>query len=103
MRFADENGFFELNPFPGCNQLVISNHALIYPDKRGQGLGKQQVETRIETATELGYDYLICTIKGSNEVQLRNVALAGYQILDHFFSTETGSMIFILGRKLERS
>jgi hypothetical protein len=39
MRYADERGtgFYELNPFPGCNQIVVSNHAFIYPAYRNGG------------------------------------------------------------------
>ena len=34
MRFANEYGYGELNNFPGCNQLTVSNHAFIYHKDR---------------------------------------------------------------------
>ena len=55
MRFANEFGFYELNPFPGSNQIVVSNHAFIYGPWRGQGKGIQQHKERLAKAKELGY------------------------------------------------
>ena len=66
MRFANEDGYCELNSFPGCNQIVVSNHAFIYPEKRGKGLGSKNHKLRVERAKFLGYDYFICTVKADN-------------------------------------
>jgi L-amino acid N-acyltransferase YncA len=102
MRFANENGYCELNPFPGNSQIVVSNHAFIYPDKRGKGLGRKNHQLRVERATFLGYDYLICTVKGDNEVELNILKKEGFKELDSFLNTNTGNINKIFGKQLKR-
>ena len=70
MRYGDEFGFFELNPFPGCNQIVVSNHAFIYPTYRGQGYGQMQHHDRLAQAMRLGYDAVLCTVDEKNVAEI---------------------------------
>ena len=65
MRFSDQYGFYELNPFPGSNQVVVSNHAFIFPKFRGKGFGKIQHMERLIKARELGYDLIVCTVRAT--------------------------------------
>tara|TARA_Y100000310_G_scaffold33171_1_gene31367 strand:- start:1392 stop:1712 length:321 start_codon:yes stop_codon:yes gene_type:complete len=88
-------GFYELNPFPGCNQLVISNHAFIYPKFRGKGLGTIAHKERLKKAKELGYDCLLCTCKSSNTVQLKILAKNGWTKIWSFRNNETDSDVEI--------
>jgi L-amino acid N-acyltransferase YncA len=101
MRFANEAGYCELNSFPGCNQIIVSNHAFIYHDKRGKGLGNQNHELRIERAKFLGYDYLLCTVKSNNLPELAILKKNNFKELDEFLNTETGTMVKIFGKKLK--
>lgn len=101
MRYANENGFFELNPFPGCNQIVISNHSLVYKDKRGRGLGTKEHKDRLQKIKFLGYDYVICTVKGSNTSQLHILQNNGWKQLDSFINNETENVVFIYGKRVE--
>lgn len=101
MRFANESGYCELNSFPGCSQIVVSNHAFIYPEKRGKGLGTQNHKLRIERAQFMGYDYLLCTVKSTNKVELAILAKNGFKELDEFQNSETGNMVKIFGKKLK--
>ncbi len=100
MRFANENGYCELNSFPGNSQIVVSNHAFIYPDKRGKGLGNENHKLRVERSRFLGYDYLICTVKSNNEAELKILKKNGFKELDEFLNTNTGNMNKIFGKKL---
>jgi L-amino acid N-acyltransferase YncA len=100
MRFANENGYCELNPFPGNSQIVVSNHAFIYPDKRGKGLGNDNHKLRVERARFLGYDYLICTVKSTNSHELKILEKNGFKELDEFLNTNTGNMNKIFGKPL---
>lgn len=95
MRFADENGYYELNPFPGCNQLVVSNHAFIWKDKRGQGLGKKQHEARLAKARELGYNAIICTVRVTNTVEKAILTKYGWTKVHEFLNTESDVTIEI--------
>lgn len=100
MRFANENGFYELNPFPGCNQLVVSNHSLVYPEKRGVGVGTQEHHKRLQQIKFLGYDYVICTVKADNIPQIKILEKMGWKQLDSFLNGETNNTVFIYGRKM---
>lgn len=98
MRFPSEAGFYELNKFPGCNQIVVSNHAFIYEHMRGKGLGQLQHGERLDKAQELGYDYMLATAVSTNEVEKHILAKNGWKKLDEFRSTETGRVVELWGR-----
>lgn len=100
MRFADEFGFYELNPFPGCNQIVVSNHAFIYPKYRGKGLGQSQHQQRLAKAKELGYNLILCTVNKSNAAELHILDKNGWLPVERFTNTETGNDVAIWSRQL---
>ena len=93
-------GFYELNTFPGCNQMVVLNHVLVYPDKRGSGFGTRANQIQVQQAKILGYDYIICTVISTNLAQLRIVMKNGFKELDSFDNIETGNTVKIFGKKL---
>ena len=93
-------GHYELNNFPGCNQIVISNRSCIHPEFRGQGLGKQLAAEKIAVATQDGYDYMIATVVSTNTAQLKIMAENNWTLLDSFSNRETGNEINIFGRRL---
>ena len=86
-------GFYELNPFPGCNQMVVSNHAYIIQEERSKGYGKAAHAARVAEAKRLGYDCMICTVKAGNEAQESILTWFGWQHVYSFFNRETGHMI----------
>jgi len=100
MRFANENGFYELNPFPGCNQIVVSNHSLVYKNKRGNGAGTREHTLRLEKIKFLGYDYVICTVKSDNIPQIKILKSHQWKLLDSFINNETGNEVFIYGKQV---
>jgi predicted GNAT superfamily acetyltransferase len=102
MRFSNACGFYELNPFPGCNQLVVSNHAFVLPQHRGTGEGQRQHQERLDKAKELGYDYIICTVKAQNSVEIHILEKNSWSLLDDFYNKETGDQILIYGRIIPR-
>lgn len=103
MRFSDAHGFYELNPFPGCNQICVSNHAFIYPQQRGQGFGQAQHEARLWKARELGYDLMLCTVKTDNEVEIHILRKNGWIVEREFISTETGHAVQLWSRNLKHA
>lgn len=100
MRFGDSHGHYELNPFPGCSAIVVSNHAFIRPDCRGQGLGQCQHRDRIEKAIELGYNMMICTVRADNRVEKHILDKNGWCFFTSFLNKETGHNIEIWGKHL---
>ena len=95
MRFSNEWGFCELNPFPCMSQIVVSNHAFIYPEMRGEGKGTANHSLRVERAKFMGYDYMMCTVVSTNVPQLKIVNKEGFKKLDAFVNRETGNLVFI--------
>lgn len=93
-------GFYELNPLPGSNQCVVSNHAWLAPHVRGQGWGELAHKERLDKAKELGYDYIVCTVVATNVGQLRILDKNGWTLLSSFTSRETGHLIRLFGRPL---
>lgn len=100
MRFTSRGGFYELNPFPGSNQIIVSNHAFIEKEMRGEGYGKLQHTKRIEKAIELGYDYILCTVREDNEVEKHILRKNGWTFHDHFTSRKSEHVVEIWGRLL---
>jgi hypothetical protein len=97
MRFTTEYGFYELNPFPGSNQIVVKNHAFV--NVKGQGHGSKQHFQSNEKAEELGYDYMLCTVREDNLAQINILKAHCWNFFDSFKSTETEHVVQIWGRK----
>ncbi|GAG53067.1 unnamed protein product [marine sediment metagenome] len=100
MRFANEYGYGELNNFPGCNQLTVSNHAFIFPKDRGKGNGSENHKLRLKRAKSLGYDYIMCTVIHTNTPELRILKKNNWKELDRFKNKESGNTVIIFGKKL---
>ena len=98
MRYGTDYGFFELNPFPGCNQIVISNHSWIDHKYRGQGIGHTEHEARLKEIERLGYDYVMCTVKSDNAAQIKILEKHGWTYLHQFTNRETGNTVHIYGK-----
>lgn len=97
-RFSTPSGFYELNPFPGCNQIVVSNHAFVREGARGKGVGSSAHQARLQHIKELGYDYAICTVVSTNEPQINILVKNGWVCIGAFHNRETGNMVQIWGR-----
>ncbi len=93
-------GHYELNNFPGCNQIVISNHSCVYPEYRGNGFGLELAKDKISRATEEGFDYMIATVVSTNTAQLKIMKKNGWKLLDTFSNRESGNEVHIFGRSL---
>lgn len=100
MRFFDWTGHYELESFPGCNNLVVSTHTFIKPELRGKGLGLRQHGQRLKQAEDMGYGYIICTVKANNDAEKHILEKAGWKKLDSFTNKETGNNLEIWGRSL---
>lgn len=88
-------GFYELNPFPGCNQIVVSNHAYIIEEERGKGYGKAAHAKRVAEAKRLGYDCMICTVTQYNTPQINILDFFGWQQVFTFRNKETNHDVHI--------
>lgn len=100
MRFSTEHGHYELQPFPGSNQIVCSTHSFIKAEHRGKGLGTDQAWQKITAAEELGYDFLLATIVLDNLPQLKIATKLEYRYLTSFKNSVTGNSVGIFGREL---
>jgi L-amino acid N-acyltransferase YncA len=93
-------GYYELNPFPGCNQLVVSNHATIFKAFRNKGYGARAALHRINMAESLGYDAMIATVKDSNTPQKIIMDRMGWSNVFSFENSETDNLIHVYMKNL---
>ena len=91
-------GFYEINSFPGCPQIAVSNHAFINPKHRNRGFGKVFHAQRLVQIKELGFDYTLCTVKQDNVFQKKILTRFGWKYLDDFRNTETGNVVEVWGK-----
>lgn len=88
-RYSSQHGYYEFNQFPGCAQLIVSNHAFITKDQRGKGFGQKQQLQKLEQAAMLGYNAIICTVKETNLPEKRILKKNGWKHVHTFFNTES--------------
>lgn len=100
MRYATEHGHYELNPFPGSNQIVVSSHAFVHPEFRSNGVGTQLSRERVEKAKELDYDYMVATVRADNAAQLAIMRKVGWKYLDSFHNHVTDVVVHLYGMRL---
>lgn len=93
-------GFYEVNSLPGCPQVAVSNHAFINPAFRNCGYGKRYHGERLTKLKELGFNYVICTVKSDNVFQLKILDRFGWKRLDFFHNKETGNDVQIWGKQI---
>ena len=92
-RYSTPHGFYELNNFPGCAQLIVSNHAFVLPEHRGQGHGKAGHLARLNHMKSLGYSAAICTVKCYNKPQKAILKRFGWSKVFSFYNDETDTIV----------
>lgn len=100
MRFENEYGYCELNPFPGCNQIVVSNHAFVYPEHRGKGHGFANHQKRVARATKLGYNLIVCTVRANNIAEKKILTKGDWTKALEFTNTESGNQVELWYKEL---
>ncbi len=100
MRFANDYGYCELNPFPGCNQIVVSNHGVVFEKHRGKGYGHHNHKLRIDRAQALGYDIMICTVRADNAAEKAILKAAHWVKVFEFRNSESGYDVEMWVREL---
>lgn len=93
-------GFYEINSFPGCNQLAVSNNVFLEKEYRGKGFGQNFQEDREQHLKYLGYDAVICTVKAGNAAEIHLLEKNGWKPIFSFFNRETENNIIIYAKKL---
>lgn len=101
MRFSmAPYGYYEFNTFPGCSQLIVSNHAYIKPEQRGKGFGQLQQLQKLELAAQLGYNCIICTVRADNEREKHILKKNGWKFVHSFFNTQSEHLVEIWVRDI---
>lgn len=101
MRMNFDGVFGEITTLPGCSQVAVS-HAVYTPKyRRGKGFGTAALIKRIAYARdELGYNFMICTVRLENTAEIKVLAGQGFFRLSKFLSSNSGEEIGIFGRPL---
>lgn len=96
-----EGVYGELTTLPGCSQVVVSHSVFTPSYRRGKGFGKKALAKRVEHASlELGYDYMLCTVRKDNITEQCVLGTQGFERLAVFRSSNTGHEICLFGKKL---
>lgn len=93
-------GFYEINSLPGCPQVAVSNHAFISLEHRNNGYGKRYHGERLAHLKELGFNYVICTVKKDNVFQKKILVRFAWKLLDSFVNKETGNEVEVYGKSI---
>lgn len=98
MRFGDDRGSYEIENLPGSPQVAVSIHSFIFKEKRGKGYGKAMHLERLAKLKELGYDYVLCTVRDDNKAEIHILETNGWRYLDMFYSSATGNLVQLFAR-----
>ena len=101
MRISEKMQAFELDSLPGCSQVAVSHGMFIRSEYRGEGNAKECMAYRLDTAIDLGYDYVICTVDMDNTPQVKTLNSTGWTCLDTFVSERTGHAVALYGKHLK--
>ena len=99
MRFGTEKGRYELDPLPGNGDVVVSHAVMIFPQHRGKGFGRQQHKQRLKKAKELGYKYIVCTVRADNTREILMLNKNGWGLLSSFYGA-SNEIVHVYGRTL---
>lgn len=100
MRVCIDGVFGEISTLPGNSQIAISHAVYVPKELRGKGLGTSSHEKRLQALRELGYDYVLCTVRSDNEAQQAVLNKFSWTKLDEFKSSRNDETIFLYGKIL---
>lgn len=98
MRFANEFGVCEIDTLPGSPQVAVSHAVFVYPEHRGTGKGSMNHMLRLKRLGDLGYNYVMATMRAGNAAEEAILVKNGWKRLDEFTSSSTGHVVVLWGR-----
>lgn len=99
-RYSNEYGACEIDSLPGSPQVAVSHAVFIQPEFRGKGIGNQNHRLRLRRLKEMHYDCVICTVRGDNDKEKRNLSDNGWHFLMRFQSSNTNHQVELWGRNV---
>lgn len=90
----------EISTLPGNSNVAVSHAVFVPASMRGKGLGTKAQEKRLELMKNLGYDYVLCTVRQDNSAQIHVLLKFGWRELSSFASSRSEGLILIFGRTL---
>lgn len=100
MRFANEFGVCEITTLPGSPQVAVSHGVFIYGEFRGTGKGTINHILRLKRLKNMGYNYVICTVRDGNAPQEHTMESHGWTKLAGFKSSATDHNVSIYGKEI---
>lgn len=100
MRVTIEGVYGELTTFPGCATVCVSHAVYLPAAQRGKGKGTSANAERCLAAKELGYEYIVCTVKSTNTCQIRVLEKNYWTKLGAFDSERSDDVLQIWGKPL---
>ena len=96
MRYGTLHGSFQLTDLPGCSQVCVSHGAFVR--ERGKGHGSIDHKQHLKLAKQLGYNYILCTVEVSNDVQRLILRKNRWRFITEFYSNKTQHYVELWGR-----
>lgn len=100
MRFANEFGVCEIDTLPGSPQVAVSHAVFIYPESRGTGKGSLNHLLRLKRLKEMGYNYVLATMRVGNAREEAILLKNEWRKLDEFTSSATGNKVILWGKTI---
>lgn len=82
-----DSGNFRISLLPGNTRVAISHAVWLPKNKRGQGLGKKLLRSRMAAFREAGLRLILATVRNSNRAEMHLLRRRGWKRLIKFGST----------------
>lgn len=93
MRFANSYGFFSIDAMPNQPSIAWCSDFTIHLKNRGKGLAHQLKAYQHDVLDVHGFTFAMCTVKASNEAQLKVLIKAGWNHKTTFHDARTGELV----------
>jgi GNAT superfamily N-acetyltransferase len=84
---------FGILPLPGCKAICVFHHAVVEPEFRGIGLGKELLQIRLKAANEIGYNIVLATTLSTNAREIKLLENNGFVKASWYY--KEGKMVYL--------
>lgn len=95
-----EIGHFTMSTMPGCRPVIICNNVGVTEAFRHHGIGNWMQELRLRAAQIAGIKILLCTVRATNQFQLRIMQKYGWKELNSFVNPNTDNKVILFMREI---
>lgn len=94
-------GHFTMSTMPGCRPVIICNNVGVAEAFRHHGIGSWMQELRLRAAQLAGVQVLLCTVRATNQFQLRIMQKYDWKPLLNFVNPHTDNRVILFMREIK--